>query len=61
MKQILLTDEEIRALAALMDAGVKSLGLSCVKNATHLLIKLEQAEDVGDSTGAVDLPTTDSK
>jgi len=46
MKRIELTNEEIQVLAGLMDAGVKSLGLNCVKNAAYLLSKLEQAQDV---------------
>ena len=44
MKKILLTDEEIQALANLMDAGVRHQGLSAVKNAAALLQKLETAE-----------------
>ena len=46
MKQLQLTDQEIQALVNLMDAGVKSLGLSSVKNAAHLLTKLENAEEI---------------
>ena len=47
-KNVILTDAEINALAQLLDAGVKTLGLACVKNAAHLLTKLEQAEEVED-------------
>ena len=46
MKQLQLTEEEIQALVNLMDAGVKALGLQSVKNAAHLLTKLETAKDV---------------
>jgi hypothetical protein len=46
VKSIELTDEEIQALADLMNAGVKHIGLACVKNAAHLLTKLEGAKPV---------------
>jgi ElaB/YqjD/DUF883 family membrane-anchored ribosome-binding protein len=38
-----LDQNELQALAALMDAGLKSLGLSAAKTAASLLEKLEQA------------------
>ena len=50
MKIIKLTKDEIPALCQLMDAGVKSLGLNCVHNASILLRKLETAEEEKDST-----------
>ena len=46
MKTVELSDEELQALANLMDAGVKHLGLQSVKNAAALLTKLEAAKDV---------------
>ena len=46
MKSIELTDAEIQALANIMDAGVKYLGLNSVKNAAALVIKLEQAKEI---------------
>ena len=38
-----LTEQEAQALAGLMDAGVKSLGLRAVKDAATLLEKMEAA------------------
>jgi hypothetical protein len=40
---ITLTQVELTALAGIMDAGVKTLGLASVKQAASLLAKLEQA------------------
>lgn len=37
------TQDEINTLIALMDAGVKALGLPSVKGAAHLFTKLEDA------------------
>jgi hypothetical protein len=49
MKRIELNDAEIQALADLMDAGVRHLGLKSVHNASALLQKLEKAEEVKDA------------
>ena len=38
-----LTHDELQALAGLLDAGVKALGLRAVKDAATLLTKLEEA------------------
>ena len=38
-----LTDDELQALAGLLDAGVKALGLRAVKDAATLLAKMEEA------------------
>ena len=38
-----LTEQEIQALAGLLDAGVKAVGLRAVKDAASLLEKLEEA------------------
>jgi hypothetical protein len=38
-----LTEQEVQALAGLLDAGVKALGLRSVKDAASLLEKLETA------------------
>ena len=38
-----LTQDELQALAGLLDAGVKATGLSGVKAAAALLVKLEAA------------------
>ena len=46
MKRVDFTEEELQALAQLLDAGIRQLGLNSVKNAAALLIKLENAEDV---------------
>ncbi len=43
MIKIKLSQSELQALAALMDAGLKSLGLSAAKTAASLLEKLEAA------------------
>jgi hypothetical protein len=43
MPTITLTDNELQALAGLLDAGVKALGLRAVKDAATLLTKLEEA------------------
>ena len=43
MTKLELTDHELQALAGLMDAGVKALGLRAVKDAASLLTKLEEA------------------
>lgn len=43
MITLTLTDTELQALAGLMDAGVKALGLRAVKDAATLLAKLEAA------------------
>lgn len=43
MHTLELTDQEIQALAGLLDAGVKSIGLRAVKDAATLLEKLEAA------------------
>ncbi len=43
MIKIELNQQELQALAGLIDLGVKSAGLSAVKTAASLLEKLEQA------------------
>ena len=43
MHKLELTDHELQALAGLLDAGVKTLGLRAVKDAASLLEKLEAA------------------
>jgi len=40
---ILLTQDELTALAGLLDAGVKVMGLQSVKHAASILTKLEEA------------------
>ena len=46
MKIIKLEDEEINALMELMDAGIKTLGLSRVTNAAILIQKIQGAQEV---------------
>jgi len=41
MKTLTFTDQELQALAGLLDAGVKAIGLRAVKDAATLLEKLE--------------------
>lgn len=43
MIKLELTQEETQALAGLLDAGVKAVGLPAVKDAAMLLAKLEAA------------------
>ena len=43
MITIEFTDEELQALAGLLDAGVRATGLRAVKEAASLLEKLEAA------------------
>ena len=43
MNKIELTDQELQALAGLLDAGVKALGIRAVKDAASILEKLEAA------------------
>jgi len=50
MTTLQLTDHEIQALAGLLDAGVKALGLRAVKDAATLLAKLEEATQPQETT-----------
>lgn len=43
MITISFTEQELQALAGLLDAGVKAVGLRGVKEAAALLTKLEEA------------------
>jgi hypothetical protein len=43
MITLTLTEQETQALAGLLDAGVKAVGLRAVKDAASLLTKLETA------------------
>ena len=43
MITLTLTEQETHALAGLLDAGVKAVGLRAVKDAASLLEKLENA------------------
>jgi hypothetical protein len=52
MKTIALTEKELQALACLIDAGVKALGLRAVKDAAILLEKLEAAAHKEDAPDA---------
>ena len=45
-KKVIITTNQISALFSIMDAGVKTLGLSCVHSASYLVNKFETAEDV---------------
>lgn len=46
MIKLELTNEELTALAGLLDAGVKATGLQGVKSAAALLSKLEAAVEI---------------
>ena len=50
MIKLELTQEEIQALAGLLDAGVKAVGLRAVKDAATLLEKLETATQPQEDT-----------
>jgi hypothetical protein len=54
MTTIQLTDQELQALAGLLDAGVKALGLRAVKDAATLLAKLEEATQPKEPTDGND-------
>ena len=43
MITLILTEQETQALAGLLDAGVKAVGLRAVKDAATLVEKLEAA------------------
>lgn len=43
MITLTLTEQELQALAGLLDAGVKATGLASVKTAASMLAKLEEA------------------
>lgn len=43
MITLTLTEQEVQALAGLLDAGVKAVGLRAVKDAATLLEKIEAA------------------
>ena len=43
MIKIELTNDELQALAGLLDAGIKATGLNSVKAAASILAKLEAA------------------
>lgn len=50
MHTLTLTSQELQALAGLLDAGVKALGLRAVKDAATLLAKLEAASQPKETT-----------
>jgi hypothetical protein len=49
MITLTLTEQEVQALAGLLDAGVKAVGLRAVKDAATLLAKLEEAAQQKDA------------
>ena len=49
-----LTEHEVQALAGLLDAGVKAVGLRAVKDAATLLSKLEEAAQPKETTDGDD-------
>lgn len=50
-----LTEQELQALAGLLDAGVKATGLAGVKTAASLLTKLEEAVAEANKASTPDL------
>lgn len=46
MKQILLTDEDLQALAGMIDAGLRAAGLRGARDAVRLIEVLEGATEV---------------
>lgn len=49
MAELKLTPQELQALVALVDAGVRATGLRAVKDAAALLVKLEALTDEKDN------------
>ena len=58
MITITLTEAEMQALAGLLDAGVKAIGLRAVKDAAALLAKLEAAASAPSET-TTEMETSD--
>lgn len=56
MITLTLTNEELQALAGLIDAGVRATGLRAVKDAATLLEKIEKAAAEASKTNIVELP-----
>jgi hypothetical protein len=50
MITLTLTEQEVQALAGLLDAGVKAVGLRAVKDAASLLTKMEEASQPKEPT-----------
>jgi hypothetical protein len=44
MITVTFSDQELAALAGLIDQGIRALGLACVKDASAILVKLEAAK-----------------
>lgn len=61
MTTLELTDEELQALAGLLDAGVRATGLRAVKEAATLLEKLEAATQDNKSLPAAEVPVLQEK
>jgi len=54
VKSVELTDDEIKALLQLIDAGVRSSGLQYAANAVHLVNKINAAEIIDDQSNEED-------
>jgi len=48
MKNVQLSDDEIRVLIGMMDAAVRAQGLQVAANAIHLAGKLQEAKEPDD-------------
>ena len=46
MRQVQFTDQELQALANMLDAAVRQLGAAAVHDISAMLRKLEMAEEV---------------
>lgn len=54
MVTLTLNESELQALAGLLDAGVKSIGLRAVKDAAALLAKIEEASQAMENQDGTD-------
>lgn len=58
MRILELTEQEFQALAGLLDAGVRAVGLRAVKEAASILTKMESAQTDGPALSGVEEPIT---
>lgn len=59
MKSVLLTDQEIAALAEFLDLGVRSQGVRVAQAGLQLLAKLQAAADVPEVSQAPEAESCD--
>ena len=61
MKQIQLKEEEIQSLIQILDAGVKTLGLSSAVPSAIILQKIQGAEEIEDEAPLEAVPIKKKK